>query len=157
MVVTVLIPVRASFHLEPYIRKERFDNMGKLILLTSSIVGYSYGMEYFMAWYSANPYEQLSFWGRGFVYHSTSTWIMISCNVLSPCPLVKWCRTNVMWRGHFDSSTSACVERCCDHHDRSRTRRPCGSLLRRVPQQTDPNASFALFGTMFTIFLRSRP
>ena len=85
MVITVLVPVRKAFHLEAYMRNEHFDNMGKLILLTSTIVGYSYGMEYFMAWYSANPYEQMSFWYRAFGYHWSATWIMISCNVLCRC------------------------------------------------------------------------
>ena len=71
---------------QAYLTKSHFDNMGKLILFTSSIVGYSYGMEYFMAWYSANPFEQMSFWHRGFGYHAISTTIMITCNVIVPLP-----------------------------------------------------------------------
>lgn len=100
MVITVLVPVRQAFGLQAYLTDYHFDNMGKLILLTSSIVGYSYGMEYLMAWYSANPFEQMSFWFRGFGYHWTSTWIMIICNVIVPLPLwIKKVRTNVavMW------------------------------------------------------------
>jgi len=100
MVITILVPVRQAFGLQAYLRDEHFDNMGKLILLTSSIVGYAYGMEYFMAWYSANPYEQMSFWFRGFGHYWWATWIMITCNVISPLPLwFKKVRTNlaVMW------------------------------------------------------------
>jgi molybdopterin-containing oxidoreductase family membrane subunit len=100
MVITILVPVRQAFGLQAYLRDEHFDNMGKLILLTSSIVGYAYGMEYFMAWYSANPYEQMSFWFRGFGHYWWATWTMIICNVIVPLPLwIKKVRTNlaVMW------------------------------------------------------------
>ena len=87
MVITVLVPVRKAFHLEPYIRDVHFDNMGKFIVLTSTIVGYSYALEYFMAWYSANPYEQMSFWHRSFGDYAWAAWIMIICNVVVPLPL----------------------------------------------------------------------
>ncbi len=100
MVITVLVPVRRAFHLESYIRLEHFDNMGKFIVLTSTIVGYSYAVEFFMAWYSANPYEQMSFWHRAFGDYWWATWIMISCNILVPLPLwIKRVRMHVptMW------------------------------------------------------------
>jgi hypothetical protein len=32
---------------------KHIDNMAKIILLTGTIVGYAYGMEFFIAWYSA--------------------------------------------------------------------------------------------------------
>jgi molybdopterin-containing oxidoreductase family membrane subunit len=96
MVITVLVPVRRSFGLEPYIRSEHFDNMGKFIVLTSTIVGYAYAIEYFMAWYSANPYEQMSFWHRAFGDYWWATTIMITCNVIVPLPLwIKRVRLNV--------------------------------------------------------------
>jgi molybdopterin-containing oxidoreductase family membrane subunit len=100
MVLTVLLPVRAAFGLHAYVRDEHLDNMGKFIVLTSTIVGYAYAVEFFMAWYSANPFEQLSFWHRAFGDYWWATWIMISCNVLVPLPLwIKRMRLNVwlMW------------------------------------------------------------
>ena len=98
MVITVMVPVRSAFGLQAYIRDEHFDNMGKFIVLTSTIVGYAYAVEYFMAWYSANPYEQMSFWHRAFGDYWWATWIMITCNVLVPLPLwLKRFRVNVAW------------------------------------------------------------
>jgi hypothetical protein len=38
--------------------------MAKIILLTGSIVGYAYGMEFFIAWYSGNDYEWFTFLNR---------------------------------------------------------------------------------------------
>ena len=35
--------------------------MAKIILLTGSIVGYAYAMEFFVAWYSGNQYEKFAF------------------------------------------------------------------------------------------------
>jgi molybdopterin-containing oxidoreductase family membrane subunit len=87
MVITLMVPVRKAFGLEKHIRDEHFDNMGKFLVLTSTIVGYAYVVEFFMAAYSANPFEQSSFWHRAFGDYWWATWIMISCNVLAPLPL----------------------------------------------------------------------
>jgi molybdopterin-containing oxidoreductase family membrane subunit len=84
MVLTVMIPVRHIYHLENYITDYHFDNMAKFILLTSIIVGYAYGTEYFVAWYSAVEPERTSFWLRAFGPYWISTWIMISCNAIFP-------------------------------------------------------------------------
>ena len=87
MVITLIVPVRKAFGLEGVIRAEHFDNMGKFLLLTSCIVGYSYGVEYFMAWYSGNVFEQQSFWARAFGDYWWASWTMIICNVVVPLPL----------------------------------------------------------------------
>lgn len=84
MVVTVLIFVRKVFDLENIITINHLDNMNKVILLTGSMVGYAYGTEFFMAWYSGNPIEQFVFINRAFGPFAWSYWIMVSCNVLFP-------------------------------------------------------------------------
>jgi Ni/Fe-hydrogenase subunit HybB-like protein len=84
MVVTVLIFVRKVFDLENIITINHLDNMNKVILLTGSMVGYAYGTEFFIAWYSGNPFEQFVFINRAFGPYAWSYWIMISCNVLFP-------------------------------------------------------------------------
>jgi len=100
MVITLMVPIRKAFGLEAHIRSEHFDNMGKFLVLTSLIVGYAYVVEFFMAWYSANPFEQSSFWHRAFGDYAWATWIMILCNVVAPLPLwIKRCRLSpwLMW------------------------------------------------------------
>ncbi len=84
MVVTVLIFVRKVFDLENIITINHLENMNKVILLTGSMVGYAYGMEFFMAWYSGNPVEQFVFINRAFGPFAWAYWIMVSCNVLFP-------------------------------------------------------------------------
>ena len=66
MVLTVMIPLRRIYGLEEYITDYHFENMTRFILLTSWIVGYAYGIEYFIAWYSGVEAEQTSFWLRAF-------------------------------------------------------------------------------------------
>jgi molybdopterin-containing oxidoreductase family membrane subunit len=84
MVVTLLVPLRKVFKVERYITVDHFENLSKLLLLTGMIVAYAYGVEYFIAWYSGNPFEQESFWNRAFGDYWWATWTMILCNGVLP-------------------------------------------------------------------------
>jgi molybdopterin-containing oxidoreductase family membrane subunit len=48
------------------------------------MVGYAYSVEFFIAWYSGNVYEQFTFVNRALGPYAWSYWIMVSCNVISP-------------------------------------------------------------------------
>jgi len=84
MVLTLLIPLRKICKLEDIITVRHVELMCKVTLATGSIVGYAYGMEFFIAWYSGNPYERFAFINRAFGPYGWAYWIMISCNVLTP-------------------------------------------------------------------------
>ena len=84
MVLTLLIPLRRLMKLEDIITVRHVDLMCKVTLATGSIVGYAYAMEFFIAWYSGNPYERFAFVNRAFGPYGWGYWIMISCNVLVP-------------------------------------------------------------------------
>jgi Ni/Fe-hydrogenase subunit HybB-like protein len=84
MVLTLLIPVRKLCQLEEVITVRHVELMGKVILATGSIVGYSYAMEFFIAYYSGNPYELYAFKNRAFGPYWWAYWTMITCNVISP-------------------------------------------------------------------------
>ena len=87
MVMTILIPFRQIFNLEKYLTLWHFDMMARLVLLTSSIVGYAYLTEYFIAWYSDDAFEQFIFWERAFGKYAIPFWLMIFCNLIAPLPL----------------------------------------------------------------------
>ena len=54
-------------------------------MATGLMVGYAYGSEFFIAWYSGNPYEKYVFFvSRAFGPYAWSYWTMITCNVLIP-------------------------------------------------------------------------
>ena len=58
--------------------------MAQIMLLTGSIVGYSYAMEFFIAWYSGNQYEKYAFINRALGPYWWAYWTMIFCNVVVP-------------------------------------------------------------------------
>ena len=84
MVMTLALIARKIYGLENIITLKHLDNMNKVILVTGLMVGYSYSMEYFMAWYSGNPYEKFAFINRSFGPYAWAYWIMVSCNVIVP-------------------------------------------------------------------------
>jgi len=84
MVVTLMVIARSVFKLKHLVTLRHFENMAKVILLTGSMVGYAYGIEFFMSWYSGNPYESFTSINRAFGPYAWAYWIMVSCNVLSP-------------------------------------------------------------------------
>lgn len=84
MVLTLMLPLRAVYGLQDLITQYHIDCMCKITLATGTIVGYAYGMEFFIAWYSANPNEGFAFVNRAFGHYAWAYWIMISCNVITP-------------------------------------------------------------------------
>jgi Ni/Fe-hydrogenase subunit HybB-like protein len=58
MVITVLIPARRIFRMHNVITGRHIDALAKLTLVTGLIVTYSYGIEYFIAWYSGDETER---------------------------------------------------------------------------------------------------
>ncbi|MFQ5700436.1 MAG: NrfD/PsrC family molybdoenzyme membrane anchor subunit [Acidobacteriota bacterium] len=84
MVVTLMVICRVAFRLENLITMLHFDRMAKLILLTGSLVAYSYGIEFFMAWYSGNEYESFVVINRTLGPYAWPFWLMIACNALVP-------------------------------------------------------------------------
>ena len=95
MVLTLMIPMRTLFKLEEIITVRHLELMCKVIMATGSIVGYAYGMEFFIAWYGGNPYEIYAFKNRAFGPYWWAYWTMISCNVISPQLFwFRWCRTS---------------------------------------------------------------
>jgi Ni/Fe-hydrogenase subunit HybB-like protein len=98
MVLTLMIPVRAIYGLHDLITEKHIDNMAKIIMLTGTIVGYGYCMEFFMAFYSGNPYEGQTFLMR--TMHGPSVWYfycMFIFNVIFPQAFwFRWCRKNLV-------------------------------------------------------------
>jgi len=94
MVVTLMVPARAFFGLKDLVTLRHLENMNKVILATSCMVGYAYAIELFVAWYGGNPYEQFAFINRALGPLGWAYWIMVGCNVIVPQLFwIKKCRT----------------------------------------------------------------
>jgi molybdopterin-containing oxidoreductase family membrane subunit len=84
MVITLMVIARQVLRLENLITLKHLDNMCKIILATGSIVGYSYAVEFFTAFFSGNPYERFTFLNRATGPYAWAVWTMFTCNVFAP-------------------------------------------------------------------------
>jgi molybdopterin-containing oxidoreductase family membrane subunit len=84
MVVNLMVICRVAFRLKHLVTLLHFDRMAKLMLLTGSLVGYAYATEFFIAWYSGNPFERFVFLNRALGPYAWAYWTMVTCNVLVP-------------------------------------------------------------------------
>ncbi len=106
MVLQLLIPARELYpHMKDFITLRHIENMAKIILVTGMIVGFAYAMEFFIAFYSGNKYEEdvflynramppfLAGEGERHAPYWWAYWAMIFCNVVSPQLFwMKWAR-----------------------------------------------------------------
>lgn len=89
MVITLMTLVRIGFpQFKDYITLDHMEVMNKIIMMTGLMVGYAYGSEFFIAWYSGNPYERYVFMNRAGLPgtdggYAWSYWVMIFCNVVA--------------------------------------------------------------------------
>src|SRR5262249_11029374 len=84
MVITIAVPLRYAFRLEGLITDRHMENMGKILLATGLMVTYSYIMETFFAYYSANEFDRKVTLGRATGVYSLLFWTQIACNVVAP-------------------------------------------------------------------------
>ncbi len=84
MVQNSLIVIRKVFDMDDLIPLKTLETMNKIILLTGTMVGYAYSMEFFIAWYSGSQPEYFTFVNRAFGPYAWAYWTMFSCNVFIP-------------------------------------------------------------------------
>jgi Ni/Fe-hydrogenase subunit HybB-like protein len=98
MVLTLAIPLRKFYHLENLVTLRHLENMGKIMLVTSLIVGYGYFVEALMAWYSGDRFEMSITRDRAFGNYGFAYWLLLLCNVVLPQTMwVRKLRLNVAW------------------------------------------------------------
>jgi len=98
MVLTLLIPLRIILNYQRLITKHVLESVAKTIVFTGLIVGFAYGTEVFIAWYSHNTVEMETFWWRAFGDYAVQYWIMVVCNTVAPLFfLFKKVRTDIRW------------------------------------------------------------
>jgi molybdopterin-containing oxidoreductase family membrane subunit len=163
MVVTLMVPARQFFGLKHLVKMKHLENMNKVILTTGTMVGYAYGMEFFIAWYSGSRYEGFAFINRAFGQYAWAYWTMVSCNVLFP---------QLFWFKKIRTSLPAMMAICILVNVGMWFERfviVCTSLARDflpsswgyfVPTPIDYATlagSFGLFFTLFLLFCRYLP
>ncbi len=162
MVMTLALIARKVYKLENYITMNHLEKMNKIMLVTGMMVGYSYGCEMFVAWYSGNAYEQFAFFNRAFGPYWWAYWIMISCNVLVPQMFwSKKLRTNltVMFIASILINVGMWFERFVILMTLTRDFLPSswGWYWPTIWDFMTLIGSFGLFFTLFLLFLRFLP
>jgi molybdopterin-containing oxidoreductase family membrane subunit len=84
MVLALAIPLRQGYGLQGLITDKHLDNAAKIMMATGLIVGYSYIMEAFAAWYGGNVYEMAMINNRMFGPYKYQYWVLMTCNVVAP-------------------------------------------------------------------------
>jgi molybdopterin-containing oxidoreductase family membrane subunit len=84
MVIVLALAIRWGLGLQAIITRNHFEVMGRILLMASVVMGYSYATEWFMSWYGGNRNE------RGLVAFEFSGvyaplfWALLVCNVILP-------------------------------------------------------------------------
>ena len=85
MVLVLLLPLRRAFGLYDIVTEAHLDAIAKLMLAMGLMLTYSYVIETFMAWYSADTAERYTYLtARPFGPYSIAYWIMTILNVATP-------------------------------------------------------------------------
>jgi molybdopterin-containing oxidoreductase family membrane subunit len=82
MMLVLLVPLRKWCGLENVITRSHMDKVAKLALVSGNMIAYIYLMEFFIAWYTGDPYERWVFGHRLFGHtYIIMGWILIIVNV----------------------------------------------------------------------------
>lgn len=84
MVLLVVVPLRAAGRLKDMISPHHLESLAKLMLALSLVMGFCYGVEQFMAFYSGSPLERAAFIQRITGPFAWAFWAMLACNVVIP-------------------------------------------------------------------------
>jgi Ni/Fe-hydrogenase subunit HybB-like protein len=84
MVLSLMIPLRRYYRLYDFITARHLQAMAKVMLATGLIVAYGYAMETFMAWYSANTFEEFMMKNRMTGPYWPFYSALIACNIVIP-------------------------------------------------------------------------
>jgi Ni/Fe-hydrogenase subunit HybB-like protein len=163
MVVVLAVPARQFFGLKRIITIRHLEHMNKIMIATGLLVGYAYGMEFFIAWYSGSEFEGFAFRTRLFGPYAWAYWTMIACNVLSPQLFwFKKIRTSPLWTlaiGCF-INVGMWFERfviICTSLARDFLPSSWGYYIPTTFDYLTLAGSFGLFFTLFLLFCRYLP
>lgn len=87
MVLTLLIVLRKTMNLNDLLTEWHFDNLAKLLLLSSLALTYCYICEVFITWYTKDPFDVTTTYMRFFGPQAGLWWFCIVVNCVLPLAL----------------------------------------------------------------------
>lgn len=163
MVMTLSIPMRKILGLEKYITISHIESIAKLMLFTSLIVSFSYGIEWGLALYSGNVFEEGHFLYRLLGDYKHLYWLMVFSNCLLPLTVfIRPVRRNLyllfvislfvnvgMWLERYVIIVSS-LSKDFDPYS-------WGLYMPTVTELGITVGSFGLFFTLFLLFTKALP
>jgi Ni/Fe-hydrogenase subunit HybB-like protein len=164
MVLILLLPLRRGFRLYDIVTEAHLDAIAKLMLALGLMLTYSYVIETFMAWYSANTAERYTYLtSRPFGPYAVAYWIMTILNVVTP-QLFWWRRlrtnTAVLFIASFGILVGMWMERFIIIVTSLNRDFLTSSWHIYIPSWVDWSilaGSVGLFGFLFLLFIRFVP
>jgi Ni/Fe-hydrogenase subunit HybB-like protein len=84
LVLCMAVPLRSVFGFQDLLTKKHLDKLAKVLLAAGLFVTYSYAVEVFTAYYSADRFEIYDVQNRFFGAYAPVYWSTIACNVVIP-------------------------------------------------------------------------
>ncbi len=98
MVFVLLVPLRRALGLAPLITLDHLEDVARLLLVTTTLVGLFYVSELFTAWLSGDVFERAIMSFRAFGPYAPAFWFMVAANVIAPASLAwKRARRSPRW------------------------------------------------------------
>jgi Ni/Fe-hydrogenase subunit HybB-like protein len=95
MVLILLIPLRRIYKFQNFVTLSDLESIAKAMIVTGAFIGYCYGTEMFMAWYSGNRFERDMVLFRLLGQYRVSYYLALVFNIAAPMFLLsKRIRTN---------------------------------------------------------------
>jgi molybdopterin-containing oxidoreductase family membrane subunit len=86
--ILAMAALRKLLHLEEYLTRMHFENLGKLLLTMSLVWFYLIFAERLTIWYGNPPHEMPVFWETQSGQWAPLFWTMVFCNFLLPVPIL---------------------------------------------------------------------
>lgn len=85
-IIILLVPIRNALHMESIFKQRYLEQIGMLMILTGSILAYSYANEFFMDWYSGSTFNRYfaAYKACGSWYYSSIFWLVVTLNCALP-------------------------------------------------------------------------
>lgn len=162
-IITVMYLLRRCLNLQRYIGEIHLDNLGKLLLTLSLIWIYINIIELFTGWYSGTSFEHEAVKFKLFGYYAPLYWEMLLFCAVVPM-LIFWNKIRLSWNKMFVISILINIGMFTERFIIVATAQPrkflpdaFGFYFPSLVEFSITIGSFAIFATLFLIFIKWTP
>ena len=161
--ILAMVVLRKTLHLEPYLERIHFVNLGKLLLTMACLWFYFTFAEFLTVWYNNEPHEMVVFWSKVSGPYAPLFWTMVACCFVFPMTFIG-IRALRTIPGVAIASAAVVVGMWLERFliivpTLANPRLPFvrGSYTPRWPEITITIGTFAYFGLLYLVFTKLFP